>query len=86
MTLPPIPASVRTSAAGFIGATLGWIAMIPEVPTSLARACAFLSTLVLGSGLVLAADHRSVAAVARPCPICGYNPSGPPAAPGPSAP
>jgi hypothetical protein len=83
MTLPPIPPSVRTSFAGFLGATLGWVALFPGVPPAVAHACAMLSTLLLGSGLMFAADHRALKASARPCPICGYSPAGPPASPEP---
>lgn len=85
MTLPPIPPSVRTSAAGFIAALCGWIALAPGVHPAVAAVCAALSAAATGAGLHLAADHRALRATARPCPICGYSPGGPPADGKPSA-
>lgn len=85
MTLPPIPASVRTSAAGFIAALCGWIAIAPGVHPYVAAACAALSAAATGAGLHLAADHRALKAAARTCPICGYAPNGPPPDGKPSA-
>jgi hypothetical protein len=75
MQIPQIPPSVRTSAAGFAGAVLGWIAVIPGVHPVVAAACGFLSMLCFGGGLHLAADARAlkIAAenTARVCASCG---------------
>lgn len=83
MTLPPIPASVRTSAAGLAGAVLGWIAVIPGVHPAVAAACGFLSMLCFGGGLHLAADARALKVAtdgtARVCATCG-RPADPPSA------
>jgi hypothetical protein len=85
MQIPPIPPSVRTSAAGFAGAVLGWIAVIPGVHPAVAAACGFLSMLCFGGGLHLAADARAlkVAAesTARVCATCGRPTLDPPESP-----
>lgn len=86
MTLPPIPASVRTSAAGFLGALLGWIAVIPGMPAYIAIPAGALSVGILGGGLVVAADHRAMVqatkGAAGVCSTCGRpaEPPPPPAA------
>ncbi len=75
MQIPPIPPSVRTSAAGFLGTFLGWIALIPGMPVYIAIPAGALSVALLGGGLVFAADHRSMATAAkgaaRVCSACG---------------
>jgi hypothetical protein len=81
MQIPQIPPSVRTSAAGFAGALLGWVATIPGVHPIAAQVCGFLSFALLGGGLVLAADHRTVqrAHEAGRCVTCGRPNDAPPA-------
>jgi hypothetical protein len=72
MTLPPIPASVRTSAAGLIAALCGWIALAPGVHPYVAAVCAALSAAATGAGLHFAADHRALTTTAaRVCATCG---------------
>lgn len=78
MQLPPIPPSVRTSAAGFLGTFFGWLAVVPGMPAYIAIPAGAISVALLGSGLVFAADHRSMAAAAKgACAHCG-RPSGEP--------
>ncbi len=85
MQIPTIPPSVRTSAAGFFGALLGWIATMPGVPPLAAQICGFLSFALLGGGLVLAADHRTVQQLRAGdrCAACG-RPASEATPPGPA--
>jgi hypothetical protein len=72
-----IPRSVLTSAAGFVAALCGWIAMSPGVHPVVATIAGFLAAGAGGAGLHFAADHRAVKAAAATelpagaCPTCG---------------
>lgn len=84
MQLPPIPPSVRTSAAGFFAALFGWIAVTPGVHPVVATICGILSAAATGAGLHLAADahalKRTAQGAARVCSECGRPAEPPPAA------
>jgi uncharacterized membrane protein len=72
MTLPTIPSSLRTSAAGFLAALFGWIAVTPGVNPVIATICGVLSAASTGVGLHFAADHRALTTTAaRVCATCG---------------
>lgn len=71
-----IPPSWRTSWAGWLGAVLGGIALIPGLPAWARSIAEVLSPFLLGGGLVVAADARAMAkatrdAAQRVCPACG---------------
>ena len=81
MQIPPIPPSVRTSAAGFAAAVLGWIAITPGVHPVVAFLCGLMSAAATGTGLHLAADahalRKATESTARVCATCG-RPTDPP--------
>jgi uncharacterized membrane protein len=75
MQLPPIPSSLRTSAAGFLAALFGWIAVTPGVHPVVATICGILSAAATGTGLHLAADahalRKTAESTAVVCSQCG---------------